>query len=81
MELCIVCDLIALTRTKHKASAIFQFSMKLAFEAKKYMPFGAPMISQITWAVLDHSYSDITEVSSSPVSHTLLASVRRLLNF
>gem|GEM_PF-6773187 len=73
----IVSNLIADPRGKRKSPSISELCMKFTFKAKKYMPLRTPMVSQITWRVLDNSCADIIELTCSPSSEPFLS----LMNF
>ena len=76
----IVCDLVAHACRKNELSAIRQFGMQFAFEAKQDMAFDTPMIGEITGRVLNQANTDIPEMSGSPVRQAAFAFVLGLVN-
>ena len=74
MGFCMVCHLVAHARLEDKCSAIFQFRVQLALEAKQDVPLAAPMVSQIACRVFDHAHPDMAKMLCAPVSNALMVS-------
>ena len=76
MGFCMVCHLVAHARLEDKCSAIFQFRVQLALEAKQDVPLAAPMVRQIACRIFDHAHPDMAKMLCAPVSN---ASCTRVL--
>jgi hypothetical protein len=61
-------------------ATIPKFSLKFALQAKENMPFATPVISQVSGRVLDHAYSNASELLSAPVRVSAFTVVLGLLD-
>ena len=75
MRLRIIRHLVADPGRQDKLPSIGELGMKLAFDAKQNVTFGAPMIGKVAGAVLDQTHSDGIEVPGAPISHSRFAFV------
>jgi hypothetical protein len=73
MGLHVVGYLVAHARLQHENTTVFQLGVQFTFQAVQHMAFSAPMVSQVPRAVLDHPYTDGSEVLCAPCRETLLA--------
>ncbi len=73
----IVRNLITHARPERELAAVLQLSMQLAFRAKEYVAFHAPVIGQIPRGVLNHANSDISKVLRAPIGSPALATMFR----
>lgn len=67
MGLRIVRNLVAHACLKGESATIFKLGVKLTRDAKKKVTFGAPVICDIAWRVLDHTDSNRAELLSAPI--------------
>jgi hypothetical protein len=61
-------------------AVIPEFSLQFTLQAKENMPFAAPVISQVSGRVLDHAYSNASELLSAPVRESPFTFVLGLLD-
>jgi hypothetical protein len=80
MRLGVVCYLIAHAWRESEYTTIPEFSLQFTLQAKENMPFATPVISQVSGRVLDHAYSNASEVLSAPVRESAFTFVLSLLD-
>jgi hypothetical protein len=71
----IIGDLIAHAGFENKLATVFELSVQLAGETEENVSLDAPMVSQVTWRVLDHADADVPKVLGAPVCHACFAFV------
>lgn len=66
MRLGIVGDLVTHSGSKGEYTTVFELSNQLAFQAQQHMTLCTPMIRNIPWQILNHTYTYIPKLLGPP---------------